>query len=151
MAGDVNDFADKEQSANFLGFHRLARQFIGVHASRGDFCFFVAFGACRRENPFMRVLLELRKGVVGPVWRAVYFEPALGEAFRKDSLESGSGSVYVAHLCCTNRRRDLAARRQIDLNGLSLIPKRGDLQDRRPAQPAMSDEHFLAEGMMVRG
>src|SRR5215469_6318217 len=48
-------------------------------------------------------------------------------------------------------RCDGMLRRQVNPNGLGFVPVRRDLQDRRPAQSTMSDQHLLAESMAVAG
>src|SRR5438105_5904839 len=35
MAGDIHDFANKEKTGDFAGFHSFARKFIGVHTAGG--------------------------------------------------------------------------------------------------------------------
>src|SRR5260370_36787958 len=115
-------FANKKSSAVFLALLVLAGNLVSVDAARRDLCLFVAFRACGRENPFMGVLFELCEGVVVPVCWCVCLKPPLGEAFRQDSLEGGSGSAYITHLRRANGRGDFAIRREIDLDGLPRLP-----------------------------
>jgi len=59
VPGNIDDFADEKQPRDFSGLHRLAGKFFGVHATGGDFGFFVPFGIRRRESPFVNFALEI--------------------------------------------------------------------------------------------
>ena len=66
VAGHVHDFADEKQARNFAAFHRFGGEFVGVDSAAGDFGFLVAFGACWRDGPCMRLLLEIGQSGVRP-------------------------------------------------------------------------------------
>ena len=58
MAGDIHDFANKEETGDFAGFHGFAVKFIGVHTADSDFGFFITFGSCRCDDSFVNLTLE---------------------------------------------------------------------------------------------
>src|SRR3984893_2438722 len=73
-------------------------------------------------------------------------QPAGGETIRKDALKGRTRRWHASHFAVSNRRGDVAAGSEINLNRLAGTPIRGDLQDGGPAQAAMRDEHIFAEG-----
>lgn len=77
MARNIDDFADKKQSADFARLHSLAGEFGSVDAAGSDFRFFVALGVDGHENPLVQIAFEPIEGFVGPGGRRVEFEPAL--------------------------------------------------------------------------
>ncbi len=82
VAGDVDDFTDEEEAANFRGFHGFAGKSAGIHAASGDFGFFVAFGGCRSDRPGVESIFEGEEIGVGPGIGGVVLQPLSGEAIR---------------------------------------------------------------------
>jgi hypothetical protein len=78
MAGDIHNFADKEEAGNFAGFHGFAGKFIGVHTTGGDFGFLITFSTRRSDDPFMDLTLEILERLLGPIGWSVEIEPAGG-------------------------------------------------------------------------
>src|SRR5580704_16445958 len=79
VAGDIDNFADEKQPANFSAFHGLAGQLSGVDAARCDFGFFVAFGVSGNESPVVHLAFQFLQVLVGPGLRGVHVEPAFGK------------------------------------------------------------------------
>ena len=77
-------------------------------------------------------------------------QPARGQPLGEDPLESGPGGD-VSDFGFANRGSDIAIWRQVDSDRVALVPIRRNLQDRRPAQPAVGDQHLFPESLMIRG
>src|SRR5580658_2961584 len=70
-------------------------------------------------------------------------EPASGEWLRQHALKCRARGGDISSSAITDRRCYVASRRQINLHRFSFFPIRRNLQNRRPAQSAMSDQHAL--------
>ena len=95
VAGDVDDFTDKEQAGDFPTFHRFAGEFARVDAAGGDFGFGVAFGTGGQDAPQVQVLFEIGEGRVGPRGRRVAFEPTRSQTLGK-KVECGADGGWSA-------------------------------------------------------
>jgi hypothetical protein len=151
VAGDVNDFADEEETGNMAGFHGFAGEFAGVHAAGGDFGFFVAFGGSGREDPGVELLFESGEGGIGEGGGSVEFEPARGETIGKKFLEGFAGGGEIAVAGRAKRGGGISLRSEIELDGLALFPIGGDLKNGGAAEAAMGEEHFFAERNLAGG
>jgi hypothetical protein len=58
VAGDVQHFADEIESWGFPGLEGLRGKLLGIHAADGDFGFFIALGAVRRDSPTVEILRD---------------------------------------------------------------------------------------------
>ena len=149
VTGDVDDFADEEQSADFTGFHGFAGQFGRVHTAGGDFGFVVAFGTGGMDGPGMEFPFECIKSGVGKGFRRVELEPALDEAFRKEYVEGFFGDGEVACPGYADCRGELAVGSKIDLHRSAITPVTGGLEDGGAAQATMREKHFFAKRVFV--
>src|SRR3981081_3654098 len=112
MTSDVDNFADEEKSRHFCGFHRFAREFGSINASRSDFGLFVTFRGGRDNFPCMDLFFEgCERGVCPGFWR-VKFQPAGGKPFG-EKLERFVGSSDVACAGLTDCRGNEKFRREI--------------------------------------
>lgn len=148
VTGDINDFADKEQTRHFAGFHGFAGEFAGVHAAGSDFGFFVTFSAGRGERPRMELPFESANGRVCIAARRMEFKPARGDTIGKKFLECFADSYKVAAGGFAEGSGGVAVGSEVDLNGLAFFPVRRNLENGGATEAAMSEEHFLPEGMV---
>ena len=79
VAGDVDDFADEEESGDVAGFHGFAGELASVDTACCDFGFFIAFGSGGSDGPGMELLFESGERGIVEGGRGVEFEPAGGE------------------------------------------------------------------------
>src|SRR5882762_5087997 len=97
----------------------------------------------------MHLALQLGQCLVGPrAWR-VRIKPARGESFRQDPLKCGTRRCQISELGFANGGCDVAIRREVYADRFALAPIGGDLQDRRSAEPSVSDQHLLSERLMI--
>jgi hypothetical protein len=96
MAGDIHDLTNKEEPGDFAAFHGFAGKFIGVHTAGGDFGFFIAFGSCRNDDPFVKLTLESFERLIRPIDWGVEIEPSHGKAVRENSLQRGPHGRDIA-------------------------------------------------------
>jgi len=96
MAGDVDNFADKEETGDSLRLHGFAGEFASVYAAGGDLGFFVAFGASWDNRPIVYLVFERSEGGIGVVGGSVKLQPTLRETVWKKLLEGFAGRVEIA-------------------------------------------------------
>src|SRR5260370_35625398 len=149
MTGDIDHFADEKQSFDVQSLHRLAGQFVGIDAAGRYLCRFGALVVGWLDHPSVNLLFPFCEGFVVPGCRWMVLQPAFSESSGQNSLERIPRGGEVAKLGSADRRRDLAIWREIETDGLALLPIGRDLQDRWAAQTAMGDQQFFAEGMMI--
>lgn len=146
VAGDVNDFTDKEKSRDTAGFHGFAGEFAGIDAAGGDLRFFVALGGGRDQRPGVERLLKLSNAGIGVMGWGVEFDPARGETVGEKFLDGFAGGGGIAMSGGPEFRGCILPGSQVELDRFALFPARGELENGRAAEPAMSEEHFFAEG-----
>ena len=96
MAGDIHDFTYKEEPGDVTRFHGFAGKFIGVHTAGGDFGFFITFGSCRCDDPFVNLTLESFERLIRPIGWSVEIKPAHGKTVRENSLQRGAHGRDIA-------------------------------------------------------
>ncbi len=96
VAGDVDDFADEEESGDVAGFHGFAGELASVDTACCDFGFFIAFGSGGSDGPGMELLFESGERGIVEGGRGVEFEPAGGKSFGKKFLEGVAGGGEIA-------------------------------------------------------
>ena len=79
MPAFIHDFANKEETGDFAGFQGFAAKFIGVHTTGSDFGFFITFGSCRCDDPFVNLTLQSFERLIRPISWSVEIEPAHGK------------------------------------------------------------------------
>ena len=151
MAGDIHDFANKEETGDFAAFHGFAGKFIGVHTAGGDFGFFITFGSCRSDDPFVNLTLESFERLIRPLGWSVEIEPAHGKTLRENSLQLGAHGRDIPDFALAQGRGDVTAWSQVHSDRFASVPVRRNLQDRGAAQATVSDKHALGEGMRLEG
>ncbi len=100
-AGDVDDFADEEESSHAAGLHGSGVEFGGVNSAGGDFGFAVAFGAGGEDAPGVELGFQggdgdVGEGALGGVRRKVTGEEAVGPAGGEEGAEGGLSGGVVA-------------------------------------------------------
>ena len=117
----------------------------------GDFRLVVSFRAGRFDLPLVRLAFQLIQRLVGPVFGRVQIDPARAQALGENGLQGGSCRSDIPGLGVAKRGASFAIRRQVDLNRTLGLPIRGNLQDGRPTQAAMRDQHLFPEGLPAGG
>src|SRR5215469_9666901 len=139
MACDVHDFANKEEPGDFAKFHSSAGELTGVHATSGDFGFFITFGTCGCDDPFVNLTLESFERGVRPISWSMEIKPARGKTVRKNFLQRGAQGRHIAGFAQAQGPRDVTGRSQVHADGFAALPVRRNLQDRGAAQATMGD------------
>src|ERR1700722_8041478 len=143
MPSDVDDFADEVESRNLAAFHGSGAQLCCVHATRRDFCFFVAFRPCWDEDPAVERGLGFFDALIGPRGWRMQRQPPVGKTMRKNAAER---CPRIRQITLRNPGAKFTgpevAGREIDHNGFSRLPVRRDLQNRRSTEAAVSKEKF---------
>jgi hypothetical protein len=151
VAGDIDDFADEEQTGNRTAFHGLAGEFTSVNAAGGDLSFLVALGSRGDDRPGVDLLLEGGESGVGEGAWLVEFEPAGGEASGEEFLKSMAGRGGIAGFGAANGSAGVAFGGEIEGNGLTRFPVGGDLQNGGTTETAVGKEHLFAKAVMIDG
>lgn len=151
LAGDVDDFANEEQTSSQARFHGFAGKFAGVDPAGGDFGFDVAFRVGRTDRPIVQLSFESSERGIGVVGRGVEVKPAIRKAIGQKLLESFARGGFIAAGGGAKFGGGVATRREIEMNGLGGLPVGRDLENCGAAEAAMGEEHFFAEGMLCGG
>src|SRR6266702_6392739 len=99
----------------------------------------------------MRPLFQSLKIVVGPALRSVVYEPTISEALWPEIAIDRARCFDISMAGDGAQSNELLRRRQVEAEGSSGFPVGRNLQDRRAAESAMSDQHFLAELLLADG
>src|SRR5271157_5347709 len=129
VAGDVNDFADEEETGNFAGLHGFAGEFVGVYAADGDFGLLKAFSSCGCEGPSLYVLFESGQRGIRPGAGRVVVQPCFCQAFGEELLEGFFCGGQIARACFADGGGGIAVGSEIDADGFAFVPIAGDLED----------------------
>src|SRR5579871_4949738 len=79
-------------------------------------------------------------------------KPAIGQALGQNFSKLGAERCGSSrHNGISESMSDFAVWREVDADGLASLPIGRYLQDRRPAEPAMSEKHLLAKRLLSAG
>src|SRR3984957_13413588 len=100
----------------------------------------------------MNLRLRLRERLIAPTPRPlrIQFQPPSSKTLGKNPEKRRSPGRHPPRFRFSQTRKHITPRRKIDLNPPPPFPIRRNLQNSRPAQTTMSDQHLLAKRLPVR-